>query len=1109
MKRIKKIIIWFFIFCFLATNDIPVYAYTLIPEYLCEMGLKLYKQGYINDALREFDRALIANPEYAPALKYRQMIQERLAEKRKVPVSAPAPLVKPTVKPVVEPTVKPLIKPAVVQPPAKPLPEKLPLPKLLPKPEEKEAVIPEPAPELEEKEEVVFEPLPKLVEEEAIDQAMARSKLKEAALVMPAPLPKKQPEVMPKPVLPAAITPAAILKRESAMEKAMEKLEKALPKETKKLSAPPAKPLPEKLPLPKPLPKPEKKKEIITAPVPGLKDREKTIEQVMGSLKKTAPVIIPAPLPKKQPEVMPKPVLPVSEEIKELSAPQALILDESTRALTTALEIEQGRAIVIAGHNIQRFLLTQTGVLSIERQGSDELLVTARDFGYTYLHVWDDNGRWTLEFLTVPVKPTGPTYEDILRRSEERANSFKLRYTMDWNSFYASPDGKFSDLKRSSYSFGHYLYLNGPTPYGDIDSNVSIRTLKASTDLTYLTLGLTKGKIGPFEDFSLRAVDFSPSVNNLAMSSPTLRGVMLESPAFHKTLDYTLFWGREGGGSFGGLSPGLAKSRNSFLSGISADYFYNENQKYGFSVFRGWGRDRPTTLNPYGYDSYVNFKLGKWDTRYELGYDSEKLAHLFTTKYELPKLKISEEIRNIDKRFVTMTGSGWRVGELGSLTALYYTPMENLDIDGRLDIFRDRLFPNPDSPDRWNMDFRTDLAWRLDPLTSIRSDYSFLNDKGRVSSYQSLNTGLGLYKTFEWPRRISTYVNYRHQEDKHYNSPKLNYTDEKVTMGLRFALARDLYYFLNRELNWLHESFTGNNSRPEVFETGMDWSSQILKSPFYGSMRLLYRDEENTGSTLSFLSGEDYVEGYGTISYRPQPDQELYCSARLRKIWPDNASVSKRIEVDFNAGLRYMWDTGVRWEPIGSVEGYVFKDLNSDGLREEQEQPLEGVRLWLGKKSTTTDTLGYYKFEKIRARKAYVNLDTQTLPSGFVLTVPVTQEVGVLNHKGARLDFGVISRSEIWGVVFVDVNGDGEFNLNKGDKGIKGVLLVLENGLKAMTDGSGQYRFANTSVGEHTVTLDLNTLPVEYLPTVPLKKTVIVFEGVSYNYNIPARLSNK
>ena len=47
-----------------------VYAYELIPEYLCKLGLTLYQQGKVTQALEEFKKALAINPEYKPALKY-------------------------------------------------------------------------------------------------------------------------------------------------------------------------------------------------------------------------------------------------------------------------------------------------------------------------------------------------------------------------------------------------------------------------------------------------------------------------------------------------------------------------------------------------------------------------------------------------------------------------------------------------------------------------------------------------------------------------------------------------------------------------------------------------------------------------------------------------------------------------------------------------------------------------------------------------------------------------------------------------------------------------------------------------------------------------------
>lgn len=1045
MKLFNKIIIWMIIFCFIASYDAPLYAYTLIPEYLCEIGLKLYKQGYINDALQEFNKALIANPDYRPAREYVSMIQGKAAVAQ-APVPAlvvPAPVI---AAPVAR-------APAMLPAPAEP--------KFLPPPV---TIAPAPASVIKSK-----------IKPEARPEV--KPELKPESLVI-------QPPVKPKPVEPIISAPVLpSQERDRAMEAVIKKIETTL--QSKPIVTP------------------------VAAPAVSLEKIENVMEAAMKKLEAAKPLLQPAAPAAPEPKpIPPQPVAAAAAKPqKEISLPQVLLLDESVKSLASALEIEQGKTIIISGRNIQRFLLTQPDVLNVGRKSGDELSVTATNFGYTYLHIWDDNGRWTLEFLTVPVRPTGPTYEEILRRSEERANTFKLRYNMDWNSFYSSLDGKTKNLKRSSYSYGHYLYFFGPSPYGDIDSTASVRALKKTTDLTYFTMGLTKGKIGPFEDFTLRGVDFSPGITNLEFTSPTLRGVMLESPAFNKKLDYTVFWGREGGGRFGGLSPGLSKTKHSFLSGLNTKYAYNKRQKYGFSVFHGWGRDRSSSLNRYGYNAFTDWDLGKLGMRYEAGFDSESLAHLFTTKYETSKLKFSEEIRNIGKRFITMTGTGWRVGELGSLSSLDYAFSDDINLNSRLDFFQDRLFPNPSAPDRWNTDFRTDLDWRLDSLSSFKGDYSFVNSLGRISPYRSFNTGVGLYKTFDWRKRVSTALSYRHQEDKHFNSSRLNYINEKISTGIRFSLVRELYYFLNKDFNWLHERFTGNDSRPEVLETGFDWSSQIFKSPFYGYARILYRDEKETGSPLSFLSGEDYIEGHTTLSYKPAPDQELYCSTRIRKVWPEQTDVNRRIEADFNAGMRYLWDTKMRWEPIGTIEGYVFKDMNSDGIREDGEQPLEGIRLWLGKKSIVSDASGHYKFDKIRARKAYVNLDTQTLPVGFVLTVPVTQEAGILNHEKVRLDFGVISRSEIWGIVFLDLNGDGAFNISQGEKGIKGVILLLESGLKAVTDGNGQYRFSNVSVGEHIVALDLNTLPVEYLPTVPLKKTTVVFEGVSYNYNIPVKKS--
>jgi len=830
---------------------------------------------------------------------------------------------------------------------------------------------------------------------------------------------------------------------------------------------------------------------------PEIETRQEAIQKMLDRIEKK---ISPPPV-----AVITPPVEIPGEEEEKIAPPEILLLNKDTvEALKFPLEVEQGKSIIIRGQNIKRFLVTQPNVLTVERVNQDEVSVVGKEVGYTYLHTWDENGRWTLEFLTIFPRPKGPTLEEELRLEAEKAANFKLRYMLDWHSY--EQGRRLHSLNRQSYGYNHWLGLEGPTPYGNLDAAIQVQSLRDSTDLTYATIGLTDGHFGQFEDFNLRLLDYSPNVYNLAMLQTTLRGLMVESPAFNHKITYTAFVGREGGGRYGGLSPGLPETKESYLVGFDVDYFPKENFTYGASVFRGWGDDRwkNSHLNVWGYDLYADWNLDKWDLRYEIAHDSERISQLLNATYSVPKFKLSTEFRNSDRDFVTLNGWGWRIGEIGVLLNADYRPIDKLQISGHLDIFRDRQFPSEDNPHRWNENFDTSIYYTVNSETSLKLDYSLHNELGRISQFRSHNQGIGIYKTFNWFRRFHTYLNYRHQESKNFTSPTLNYINEKVSLGLRFLLIGDIYYYFNKEFNWLEERYTAQHSRPQAMETGLDYYSQISDTPFWTNLRFLYRDEENSVSGLSFLSGEDYIEGYSELAYRPHPDTEIYGTARIKNIWADNPNVNKRIEADFYIGVRYLWDTGFRWEAVGTVDGYVFKDLNSDGLRQAEEEPVEGVKLWLGKKKyRVTDSSGYFEFPKVKAADVYITLDTNTIPSGYVPTVPVSQQAEIIQGSKTTLYFGIASRSEIYGIVFNDIDGNGK--LGQGETGIRGVILTLEDGSQATTDDSGRYFFRKVSTGEHVVTLQMNSLPFKYLPTVPIYKSVSLSEGISYVYNIPLK----
>ncbi len=795
-------------------------------------------------------------------------------------------------------------------------------------------------------------------------------------------------------------------------------------------------------------------------------------------------------------------ISPGRPEFAKVSSPKFLALDEGLKDIRSPVEIEKDKTIILIGENITRYLETVPNIVRIEKLNENEIAVKGFDYGYTYVHVWDNNTRWSIEFLCVPPKPEGLTLAEELRQSAESAGAFKFRYSLDWSTFETGPHT--NDLKRTSYSWNHWLTLTGQTPYGDLDSQVSVRTVQETTDLTYFTLGLEKGRLGPFNDFSLRGFDYFPGISNLAFSSPSLRGLMLKSPVFEKKADYTLFWGREGGGKYAGLSPGLGDIRDSFLEGVNINLSPVPKQLWSLSAFRGHGKDRAEDLNPYGYDLKWEQAFINWKTGYEVAYDSQKLAHLFTASYSLPNFKISTELRDTAKAFRTMTGGGWRAGEIGALTNMAYKPTDKLEINSRLDVFQDRLYPNPTNDDRINEDFSVEANYVFDQWSSLRADYSLQNELGRLSPIRYHNAGLGFYHTFDWFRRINTYLTYRHQDSKNFSTHSNDFINEKLVAGMRMEIISSLYYYANKEMNWLNARLSGVHSRPNAFETGLDWNKQIFNSPFYGNFRLVYRDEEDADSPISLLSGEDYWEGYAEIAYRPKPGFEAYCSGRIRHILPDDTALAKRVDASVYAGLRYTWDTGVHWNPIGTIQGCAFKDYNYDGLKQLDEPTVEGIKVFLGKdRSRVTEISGEYRFTKVRAKKAFLSLDTTTIPAGFVLTTPANQEVMISQAGVVEVNFGLASRTEISGIIFEDTNDNGKFDGK--DKGLKGAEIVLGDGAKQITNESGRYTFSKAKVGNHTLKLDLNSLPSNYIPAVPIVKEIELSEGSTYIHNIPLK----
>lgn len=796
--------------------------------------------------------------------------------------------------------------------------------------------------------------------------------------------------------------------------------------------------------------------------------------------------------------------VPVKEEapIEILREKLVLAEDIGPTQVSPEIELELHKGFVVQGDNISRWLNTAPEVIEVTRRDADTIEIAGKKISSTFVHVWDDAGRWTLNIKVISPKYIRQLAEKY-RKELEQVKPFKFGYSWLRNSFHRGEGGRPSSLERETLTFNQWLTLDGETPYGTFDALAKISKLRETTDLTQFTMGLRDASVMGIEDFDIRGFDFSAAFSGLTFPGESMRGVRFDKRAFEKELDYTMFWGRTGQGKFGRLSPGLADPKDEYIYGSEFRFHPLDNLDYRVSSFWAYGDEREEDLKDKIVGAGMDFRPKKNLTvGTDIAWDYDNVAYTLNSYAVFPKLRLSGEFRDIDIDFQTIDGRPTSSGEIGGLLEAGYTPWEWLYLSGDIDVYKDRLFSNPDDPDRLNYNLNTFSNITINPTTQTRLAYRHVDEKGKLSPHVSNNATVALTKSFPELKALSTYIQYGYRDSENPDSPLSDYHSNSLGAGLNLRLLRGLSYYASGKSEWLTEEFTDEESRPTTMETGLDYSSQICTLPLYTTLRINYRNEENAASDLSFLSGEDSLGFFGELSYRPNRDFELFASTTLRNFWAENPDTEERVEAELRLGGKLFWDTDFRWNPVGTVEGAVYRDINDDGTQQDNEPGESDVKIFAGEKEIFTDADGFYSVS-VKGKKVTLNVDSSSLPAGYVISDAGKKELQIKGGEVIKQDFRLISRSEIYGVIFEDKDGDGRFDV--GEIGIPKVVLTLEDGKRAVTDAKGQYYFRKIVAGEHTVKVDIGSIPIDYLPQVPLIKKITLFEGITYIHNVPLK----
>jgi len=779
-----------------------------------------------------------------------------------------------------------------------------------------------------------------------------------------------------------------------------------------------------------------------------------------------------------------------------------LKLDDALWAIqpNTELEIETNKTYVLEGRNIKQFLAVNEGVLEVDRLDKDRISFMTKVRGATFFHIWDDRGRWTFNVKgQLPVIQQNLALEKFELTGKADAPPFNIAYSNNWSGIYWG--NRIPDMTRTTMNFSQWVGTYGKTPYGDFDASMNFYKYAESTERIGERMGLADGHIGPFRDFIIRGFDTEVFLSDLSIPGRSFRGVKLESYAFNHNLHYTVFQGQDRA-QFLFLSPGILSVKKTHIEGASLTLFPQGDHTYTVNAGRGYGDSRDNFLKDKVFSAETEHKFRDFKIYGELASDEDVYSDIVRTEIKKKAYSLNINFRDIHKDYVTLVGRPSDRGEVGG-NIRYAFRGEKARINSNFDFYRDRFLSNPEKEDALNFDWNGSLNYALSSSSSWTTGTFVSYTPQLISPHESKTLSNMFNQRFPFfgGRAMTLSLGQTYQQNRYDKSPASEFDRNSLSAGLRMPLFFNIGFYVNYEYSFVRNLLEDQWSYPHVLSTGVDYSWRMT-DPLSGRMSLRYRDEENTTGQFSFLSGEDSIRGSLGFVYRPNADFEVYMDGNVRSVWreaPDNAAYN---DADVRLGVRTNWDTFFRWNPTGRFTGRVFNDANGNTVPDPGEAGLPGIGIKVGDKIVKTNDQGRY-YAVVKAQKVRVALDISTLPSGYINSDGYMKDVLVDHQKVHVNNFGLTSQSGVYGVVFVDVNQNNI--LDRDDEFIPKARIVLDGKDVTYSDFEGTYSFDNIAPGVHVLELDVNSLPIKYIPLVKIKNEIKVGEGITYVFNIPLK----
>ncbi len=787
------------------------------------------------------------------------------------------------------------------------------------------------------------------------------------------------------------------------------------------------------------------------------------------------------------------------EMVIRVPDPVTVSMDE-LRNVTRPLDLELGQVATVEGRGIQRYLATTEDKVEFFLINPGALQMKATAIGTTVVHIWEVEGRVTLQIRVIPQKSIA---QYVKRREEriERADSFKVEYTNNRSQYYQGND--FETLAQSSLAYSQGFKVTGDTPVGAFSGNAEIREIDNKPELSQISARISDFHYGAIEDADLSMIDTQMRTDMLILPQYRFRGVQWDHRPKKKPFIYTAFYGRELTSILGTLGTtglgGGQETLDSYAGGGFVDYELNPAAKYRFGYVQAHGQSRVEDLNDMAFEFDQAYKVtDHFGVTTHTGYDSDHFSNRVAGTWRYPGLQFKSELRDTSKRFFTVVGNPGGQGEQGINSDLLWNISDSVNARFALDVYRDRQFFLPSEYDRFNTRQDASLQWRISSLSSLQADLKDYEETALISPYRTKSQALTYTQGIPiGDRRVSLYSRFSNDDTESLSNPESNYRRNTLGLGMQTLLFKDTYFSYQHNISLLEETLNHDVSHPRSMVYAISRRSRLADTPFTTDLTARYTDEEETESLRSFMIGEDRFELQGSVTYTLE-NMEFFLDGRYAAMRGENRINEARAEAEIVTGVRYLYDTGIRWEPQAKFFGAVYLDKNGDGRRQPEEAGVPGLIVRANGTEVTTDAQGNYQTPSIGGKRATIILDPNKIPYGHTVTGSLRRDVE-LAEAGKSVDFGLVSRSSIAGLVFNDLNGNGKYDPT--DTAVGRVKVILDGKEQRVSDASGRFRFDEVATGPHAMTLDLKSLPIGYLPVGSIRKQLELSEGVQYRFD--------